>query len=78
MKWRNKMFNQKLIDSMSNGLLSAAVLRKAEMEKLSKLELEDLIHRCGEVSNSPDWSVRTSVQMHKELAELIIEERKLK
>lgn len=69
---------EKLIDSMSAGLLSAAVLRKAELGLLSKSELNDLSHRCGELVSSPDWSVRTSAQMHKELSELILEERKLK
>jgi hypothetical protein len=72
------MFNQKLIDSMANGMLSIAMLRKLELQQLSNSELGDLIHRCGKLSISTDWSVRTSVQMHRELAELIIEERKSK
>jgi hypothetical protein len=70
------MFNQKLIDSMANSLLSASLLRKQEMSLMTESELKDLIHRCDELSTSQDWSVRTSAQMHKELAELILEERK--
>lgn len=66
------------IEWVAGGILGLYESAKAQTDRMTAAELNDLKHACHECSNHERWTVRTAAEMMRVAAENTIEERKAK